>query len=130
MLVDVYRLEDRPIIIAKFEGESTVEDGLELFRRSDELIGVDETRVYRITDAIDVSTNFGDMMRIIREASRGQPGSTTDPRIHAVFVGRHGWIKLYRDMVKLAQFGGVDMPAFTTVADALKYVELEIEKGT
>lgn len=129
MPVTVERLEDEPILIATFSGEVHVDDMVEMFKLSADLMGDDDTQFYRITDARDATSNFMEMFASIKEASTGQPGSTTDARIKASFVGTSTWISFARNALMNPKFGGLKLAAFETVDDALENIRMQIAVG-
>lgn len=128
MPVTVRRIPNEPILVAVLTGLVDVPIMEELFRRSAELMQEFDGPVYRITDVREADSNFAEMMGVIQGASKGQPGSTTDPRVHAVFVGNNQWVQMIRTALHLKQFGGLNLPMFLTEEDALDYIRLEMQK--
>ena len=126
MPVTVTRFEGESIILATFSGNVTASDMSEMFRLSAELIGEGEKKVHRITDARTATSNFVEMLTSIKEASTGQPGSTTDPRIQATFVGTSTWISFARNALMNPKFGGLKLAAFETIEDALSSIRIQI----
>ncbi len=122
MPVTVEKLADLPVVIAVLEGQVNVPVIQEMYRRSAELCEGIEGPIFRITDVREVTTSFAEMLGVIREASKGTPGSTTDPRFHPVFVGNNQWVRLVRDAMSQPQFGGINMPLFTSREDAMLYI--------
>ena len=106
MPVTIKQLENKPIIIASFSGTVTLADVIQTFQESAEIMGDDEQIYYRITDVRIATSNFIEMLGVIKEASTGQRGSTTDPRIRTTFVGTTTWIAFFRNALKSPQFGG------------------------
>jgi len=92
MPVTINQLENKRIIIAAFEGVVNVEDVTKTFQESAEIMGDDDQIYHRITDVRNATSNFVEMLGVIKEASSGQSGSTTDPRIKTTFVGTTTWI--------------------------------------
>jgi len=127
LLNSVTRLENQPIIIATFSEVVTTKDMVEMFHRTDELIAEGENNIYRITDVRDATSNFVEMLGAIKEASTGQPGSTTDPRIHATLVGTTTWINFARNALKSPNFGGVQLAAFDSMDDALESIQIQLD---
>lgn len=127
MPVTVRRMENEPILIATFSGNVTAQDMVEMFRLSDALIEADEKQIYRITDVQTATSNFIEMLGAIKSASTGQPGSTTDPRIKAIFVGTSTWINFARNALKSPNFGGLQLAAFATIEDALESIKFQRE---
>lgn len=126
MPVTVEQYQDEPIIMASFSGLLDFDTVREMFAISADLIDAIGPPVYRITDWRGISSTFSDMMQIFREAGQGFPGSSTDPRLHPVMVGRTEWSRLTRDAMLQEQFGGIDIPIFETVEEALEYVYISM----
>ncbi len=122
MPVTVEKLADFPVVIAVLEGQVNIPTIQEMYRRSAELCEGMDGPIFRITDVREVTTSFAEMLGVIREASKGTPGSTTDPRFHPVFVGNNQWVRLVRDALRQPQFGGVNMPLFTSREEAMVYI--------
>ncbi len=129
MPVVVNRVEDKPIIIATFSGTVTVADVIQTFQQSAEIMGDDEQSYHRITDVRTANSNFIEMLGVIKEASTGQPGSTTDPRIKTTFVGTTTWIAFFRNALQNPQFGGKSMAAFENMDDALASIHVQLDNN-
>jgi hypothetical protein len=121
-------MPNEPIILATLEGRIDVETMKQVFAQSAALADGMRGRIYRITDVRRVSNaeSFTDIIAIVREAAKGMPGSTTDPRIVPMFVGTHQMAKLAADLLRQQQFGGKQVPMFKSVEDALDFVGLQI----
>ena len=126
MPVSVIKVENEPILIATFSGEVTTQDMKNMFQQSADLMGDTEDAIYRITDARTATSNFMEMLGAIKEASTGQPGSTTDPRIHTTFVGTSTWITFARNALKSPKFGNLQMAAFPSMEEGLDYVRAQM----
>ena len=127
MPVSVIRLENQPILIGTLSGAVTVNDIVELFRVSAELMGDSDETIYRITDVRTATSNFIEMLGAIKAAQVGGPGSTTDPRIKATFVGTSTWVTFARNALKNPQFGGISLAAFPSMDDALTSIRIQID---
>ena len=128
MAVTFEKLPDEPIVIVTSLGQINVEMMLEIYRRIAEIADQIEPPLYRITDTRQQDTSFADMMGIIKQASRGQPGTTTDPRIRHVFVGRDKFAMLARDAYANNDPNHHAVPVFDTLEEALAYIRLEISR--
>ena len=126
MAAEVQLLPDMPVLKAKLTGNVDLETAETLFTKSAELMGDSGEKFFRITDVRDAESTFADMLKVIKQASQGQPGSTTDPRIQTVFVGSNTWVRLYRDAMRQTRFGGEQLPAFESMGDAMKYVQIQL----
>lgn len=128
MSVTVTRLENEPILIATMSGIMDTEMAKEAFRQSADLMGDADHTFYRITDVREIDANFVEMLSVIKEASTGEPGSSTDPRIKTTFVGTTTWIAFFRNALQNPKFGGKQMAAFPTMEEALASVRYQIEQ--
>lgn len=126
MPITVKRLENEPILVATFSGEITVQDIAGMYEESSALIGDSDQRIYRISDVRDATSNFVEMFGVIKIASTGQPGSTSDPRIQAYFVGTSTWITFARNTLRTPAFGGLQIAAFETIDSALEAIRTQI----
>jgi len=127
MPVTINQVENKPIIIATFSGVVKVEDVVKTFQQSAEIMGDDEQIYHRITDVRAATSNFMEMLGVIKEASTGQPGSTTDTRIKTTFVGTTTWIAFFRNALQSPQFGGKNMAAFESMDEALASVQIQLD---
>ncbi|MFW5748989.1 MAG: hypothetical protein ACOCYT_05185 [Chloroflexota bacterium] len=130
MPVTIERLPDEPIILATVTGAMSVEDARVIFLRSAEIMEQIDGLAFRITDVRAIETEFAEVISMLKSASKGMPGSTSDPRLRVVMVGTHSLTKMFADAMKQQQFGGIAIPVFERLEDALTYVRYEIEKST
>ncbi|RMG88752.1 MAG: hypothetical protein D6712_03035 [Chloroflexi bacterium] len=126
MPVTIEKMDGMPVIVATFKGHVDVSMVKYVFNRTAELCEGIEGPIFRISDVSEATSSFVEMLGVIREAGQGGPGSTTDPRIRAVFVGSNQWTRLMRDALQQPQFGGVNMPAFTSMEDAMTYIRHQL----
>ena len=85
MPATVERLPGEPIVIVRVTGHLTVEVMRDMYRQIAEIADQIEPPLYRITGTR------------CREASKGMSGTTTDPRIRHVYVGRDKIAMVGRD---------------------------------
>jgi hypothetical protein len=123
----VHRLPGEAIVIATLRGNVDVATMQAVFQQTHECIGADE-QIFRITDVREADSTFAEIMAIIQSISKATPGSTTDPRIRAVFVGNNHWVQMVRTAMHLKQFGAINIPMFLTIEDAIDYIHLEQQK--
>jgi hypothetical protein len=129
MPAKVEKLLDEPIILVTIEGYLDASMMKIAYEQIAAIADQVEPPLYRITDARKQENSFADMMAIIKQAKTGVPGSTTDPRIKHVFVGRNKMSMIARDVYTR---GGDDqdaMPMFDTIEDALTYIRIELAKA-
>ena len=130
MAITVSRIPNEPIIVATLDGDINAEQFKEMFIRSAEITKEIGGHVCRITDARNVGVSFGELFGIIAAASKGVPGSTTDPNVTAILLGNNQMVKLAAQAFRQKQFGGLQIPLFQRMEDALEYVYLELAGQT
>ncbi len=114
-----------PIIIITIQGHLDAQVMQNVYHQAAELARAIEGPVYRVTDLRFMEVTLADMVEIIKEAGRGIPGSTSDPRIVNVFVGKSHMSRFAADMLRLRRFGGVYSVLVNTLEDALAYVRVK-----
>ncbi|MEO1443621.1 MAG: hypothetical protein AAFV33_24680, partial [Chloroflexota bacterium] len=77
----------------------------------------------------EAHASFDEVMMLTTLSSRRKRGSVTDPNVLTVLVGEHILIDLYVDAMRQEAFGGVDIPLFGAMDDALVYVRAQIHMG-
>ncbi len=125
MSVKVEKLPDEPVIILTYEGHLDVETVRTAFTQSLVLAESTPGVVYRISDVRLGEGDFRDVMQVMEQVRAGIPGSSADPKIKGVFVGTHQMARLYAEMMRQSQFGGVQIPFFKTVEEALDYIHVD-----
>lgn len=128
MAVTVKRLPDEPIIIATLDGLVDAETSREVFRETARLYADIHEHIYRITDCTLIDADFPNTLGMLIEATKGTPGSTTDPNVTVVLVGGHQLTKFYADAMAQPQFGGVKVALFSSLDEALAYVRFHIQR--
>lgn len=128
MPVTVYKLEDEDILIATFTGHIVAEDIATMYQRSENLIQHLMPPVYRISDFRLTSSSPPEAIAALKIALNAAGGSTTDPRIRPVLLGDNRWARLAQDAMRMEQYGGINMPLFNTMGDALKYARSQLAR--
>jgi len=128
MSVTVEKLPDEPIIVATIQGHFDVAIAREIFQKSVELAEGIDGHYYRVTDGRQMDISFGDMMKVVEEASRGEPGSTRDQSVTVVLVGTGEMGKLFANMMKLRQYGGTPTPIFKSMDEALTHIRADMTR--
>lgn len=128
MPATVDRLPGEPIVVVTVTGHLTVEVMREVYRQIAKFADEIEPPIYRITDTRHREASFAEMMSIVKEAGKGMPGTTTDPRIRNVFVGRDKFAMIARDAYRNTNPEKLSMPTFDNMEDALTYVRYEISR--
>ena len=122
MAVKVEKLPAEPIIIATLSGDLTPEMVKDMFAQSAKLVDEIGGRVYRITDIRLTDISFPDLVVVLADCSHGQPGSPADPRIRGMLVGTHGWSHFFADSIQQEQYGGLNIPIFEDMDQAMAYI--------
>jgi hypothetical protein len=114
--------QDKNVIVVTIEGVLTVDMVRSIYKQIAEIAETMEGPIYRITDVRKEESTFMDIVRIIKEAGTGAPGTTTDPRIQNVFVGRGKMAAIAKDVLENTK-QNLSMPMFGTMEDAFTYIE-------
>ncbi|RMF80240.1 MAG: hypothetical protein D6737_08630 [Chloroflexi bacterium] len=129
MPVTVEQVGDEPIILVTVKGHLDVEIAKDTYRRVAEIADTIEGKIIRITDVREQETTFPEMIEIVKKAAgTGMAGSASDKRIMNVFVGRDAMARVARDLMSNEQHGGVQMPMFHTMEDAMQFARMEIAR--
>jgi hypothetical protein len=129
MAVNVDRLPNEPIIIATLSGDLTSEIVQEMFAQSATLLDEIGGYAYRITDIQSADISFPDLVLVLSQSTKGQPGSPSDPRICGVLVGTHEWARFYADSLHQAQYGQLNIPIFDDFDTAMAYLREQMASG-
>lgn len=120
--------EDPTILLATCTGFLTTEDFKDLFAQVTEMVEGVEGQIFRITDYRQADSSFVDIMKTVQESLKQVTGTAADPRIKTVYVGTSQWIGLARSAYQ-HQPGGLQIPAFHNVEDAMTYIYLQLGKN-
>jgi len=88
-------------------------------------------RWYRINDLTDIDSGpiFSLVVRAMPLEVRGDPGTSTDPRISTLFVGQGPSVQILIDGLKQGQYGGWLPKLFPTLDTALDYIRNRLAAG-
>ena len=125
MSASVEKMPDEPIIVVTIDGHLDVEIAREVYAQIAKFAESIEGPIYRITDVRKQEISFMEMMAVIKEASKGMPGTTSDQRITNIFVGREKMAMLARDVLKRLDPEGHGV--LETVEDALDYIRWQLK---
>ena len=128
MAFQIEWMANEPIILATASGLITSSDFQLMYEQVAAMIDGQEGKFFRIADYTAAESSFIDIMKAVKLASTNAPGSSADPRIQTIYVGTSQWIGLARTALQQPQFGGLAIPTFIEVEDALTYVRREISK--
>lgn len=129
MTLTVERLPDEPIIIATISGEVHEDTIIEMWRQSLELAKAHgDLHFYRVTNIQAITTTFRDFIHIVRRASMGIPGSSSDPNVTVVMVTHNHWAKSFVGAVEEEQFGALHIPVYEDMQRAMLHIRREINE--
>jgi hypothetical protein len=121
----VTKLPDEPIILVTIEGHLDVTIARDVYAQIAVLAKeIQEPVYYRITDVRKQESTFIEMLAVVKEAMKGTEGTTTDPRMVHIFVGREKMALLARDMLR--NINPHNHPMLDTVEDALTYIRFDL----
>jgi hypothetical protein len=118
------KLPAEPIIISTYTGFVNAQDIREGVVEIARLSQTIEGRVYAIADVRTISSSFAEVLAILRDQSKGEAGTTTDPNLVVVLVGTDSMAKLYVSAMRNNSYGGVMVPMFATMEAALDSVRV------
>ncbi|MBI1281699.1 MAG: hypothetical protein GC179_26470 [Anaerolineaceae bacterium] len=129
MAFQIEWLPNEPILIATASGLISVDDFKGMYEQVASMIEGRHEKIYRIADYTNADSSFMDILKAVKLASNNAPGSSSDPRIQTVYVGTSQWISLARTALQQPQFGGIMIPTFVDLDDALVFARREIAKA-
>lgn len=124
MPASLEQLSPRPVFLIRYSDPFTPDQVLSIFAE----IGQTAEKVqpvFVINDLTQIAMNFSDMMLGMREAALGGPGTAADPRTRHVLVGGHELIQFTSEALKQEQYGQRNVPAFSTIDEALAYIKTQ-----
>jgi hypothetical protein len=98
-----------------------VEDPRHAAELIDEMIEGTEGITCIVEDLRELKLNFSDLTIAMSEVTRKRPGSARDPRIQIAMVGSGWLVEIASSASRQAQYGGLDIPLFTSVEEAVEY---------
>ncbi len=129
MAFNIEWLPDEPILIATAAGSISADDFKGMYEQVAAMIEGRQEKIYRIADYTAADSSFMDILKAVKLASNHAAGSSSDPRIQTVYVGTSQWIALARTALQQPQFGGIMIPTFDNLDDALTFARREIAKA-
>ncbi len=129
MPITIECLSENPtILIATCTGFLTIEDFKGMFEQVAKMVEGVDGQIYRVADYRQAESSFVDIMKTVQQSLKLTSGSAADPRIKTIYVGTSRWIGLARTAYQ-HQPGGLQIPTFHSVEDALTYIHLDVEKA-
>lgn len=119
--------EQENVILVTVEGKLNIDVVKSIYSQIATITANMEGPIYRITDVRKEQSEFGDMLKVIKEAGSGSAGTTTDPRIQNIFLGRGKMARLAKDVLENTM-RGMKMPVVDTLEEALEFIEKDRAK--
>jgi hypothetical protein len=120
-------LPGEPIAVTTFEGHVAPMDIIKVSATNADYLDKHGGVLYSIADLRRITTSFPDMLKIINNDNQGRPGSSTDPRLRLMLVGTSEFVKLFVNAME--QFGGVQIPVFTDLDEAIEAARTAIRQN-
>ena len=116
---EIYQVEDAPIVVTRYSGQITSADvhaadvaALPLFTR------LQAEAVLIIDTSSATETSFKDIIDLLKTPPDPATRATAYP-VRPFFVGTHQLARLYVNAARQKQFGGMQIPMFVTLDDAI-----------
>ena len=84
--------------------------------------------LYRVVDLSPANMSFKTVMDGLLLSSRSESGGTADPRIRTVTVGTDEMTQLVSEAFKQEQYGGFNVPLFSSLDAGIAYARAELAK--
>ena len=85
------------------------------------------TPLYRVLDFRSAYMNFSDMIRwLAADTAHNLPGAALDPQVRTVLVSNSEDTDRIANWLQQDQYGGLHIPVFSSIDDALTYVSKQI----
>ncbi|MBZ0310044.1 MAG: hypothetical protein K8I82_28545 [Anaerolineae bacterium] len=127
MPVTAQKLTDENIIVVSYESPYRVEDTIESVETIHQIVEEATDVIYLIVDLTRLNMGFSDMVQGLAASTSGKQGwSLKDPRTRLVVVGANKLIEFGVKAVNQTQYGGVNIPLFDTLDEALTYVRKQV----
>ena len=129
MSVSVTRLPEEPIIVVRVTEQLNLLSIRTLVRESADLCAGMSSTVYRVIDVFDADASINELARALVEAKGRTRGSVLDSQIVSVLVARPNRMRFIADLLARKEFGGLDMPVYDSLDEALASLRADIAAG-
>jgi len=125
------QLPGENIIVTTYSGEINAEIIRNGSAEVAKLMAQIDGPIYAVVDLSTIETSFGEVMKMLRDQSRGQEGTTTDPKLRAMaLVGSNVMVKLYTEAMRRRQDDSIPpLPMYRSVEIAVEHMH-EMIRGT
>lgn len=116
---EIYQVEAAPIIVTRYGGNVTAADVQAADAAAKPFFDRLQTEIVLIIDTTGATeTSFTDIIGLLRTPPDPEMRKAAYP-VHPFFIGTHQLAKLYIDAVRQKRFGGMQIPMFVTLDDAI-----------
>jgi hypothetical protein len=122
-----HQLDGEPIVIVTYQADITAQDVQAASIRSSEIAQASPEALYWIVDLSQVQANFQDAIQAVTYVSRGSPGVTSGNAARTFLVGSHQLVRFFQDAMSQPQYGGLQLPLFRSLDDALAALRVKIQ---
>lgn len=124
----IQKVKGKPIVIVTYKGRITFEDAQSAFQKVAQLLDTHAKPLYRVVCFdTDIVITFDEVMMMATFSSRFIRGTATDVDVISVLCGQHPLLDIYADAMRQEAFGGIEMPIFDTLEEAILHVQDWIE---
>ncbi len=128
MSATLRKLEGEPILIVTHQGFLDIKAVEAVTVEIAQALAESDVPLYGIIDLRTVTTNMGELMRILVHQATGTRGTVSDRQGNVVLVGSHPLIRIFRRLLQRETFGGLLIPIFSTLEEALTFTRKRIRK--
>src|SRR5262245_52363034 len=125
-LSSVQKFPGEPILVSTFTGHIALDDIHQSADATAACIQEVGGPVHGMAGLTTIDGSLTAALLVLRAREDTRPGGAADPNVLVALVGSHTMVKLYADAVAQPQFGGIHIPMFKTVEDALAAARIEV----
>jgi hypothetical protein len=131
MPIKIERLTYLPVLLFTYSGAITLQEMVDAYYQSLALLTPDDHVMYRVVHVESLESNFAEILKMAQSNSSTTPppSADTNRQLPLVVVGHDKWTKLYLQLMSQQQFGGVSIPCFVTIDQALEYIQAEMAES-
>lgn len=130
MPVTITRLPNEPIVIVELRERMDLNSVRTMFKQTAEIARDMNQPVYRIANFLNVNVSIREMAAALAEGTKGGPGSPRDRQVPFVMVAGRNRIRFFFEMLRRKEYGGIEVPVFDTMDEALAYVRAQLGNPT
>lgn len=124
MPYDVELRHDSPVLLVTVSGGFSLEDFMQVTERVRAILDSQPTSLFHITDFTNSEIPLDEMMVGASEVARSEVSLFSHPNIREnIFITGSEYMARVADGLNTEPFGNVPVSVFSSLADALEYVE-------